>query len=270
MKGKQTFVMERNAFPSVHSIAGEMGRRGYQKSGYRTVHRVLKASGFKSLVIKPAPEKSKECHTARCKFVNSRLPRPKFIRFTDEKRFTLGEHGMKRQWIGPKSKRRTMRCIQQGVSVWVFGIIGCGVKKLVILPEFGTHPDGRRRGFDSEWYIKHCLKPHLKVLQAKDMYLMEDGAKAHTCKATREWVKQKKIKCLPSWPAHSPDMNPIENLWSEMDRKVQNEFPTDRASLIAAIQKVWDETVDQAKVDRYVLSFTKKTEKVKAAYGKRG
>ena len=55
----------------------------------------------------------------------------------------------------------------------------------------------------------------------------------------------------------SPDLNPIENLWAIIARKVSDCGPTDEKELEVFIKKVWN-AYPQKEVDKLVLSFPRR------------
>ena len=43
-----------------------------------------------------------------------------------------------------------------------------------------------------------------------------------------------------SWPPQSPDLNPIELLWDELDRKIRTVCPTSKFHLWNIIEQEWN------------------------------
>ncbi len=71
-----------------------------------------------------------------------------------------------------------------------------------------------------------------------DFIFQQDLAPAHSAKATNTWFKDHGIPVL-NWPANSPDLNPIENLWGIVRRKMRYARPNNAEELKATIRATW-------------------------------
>ncbi len=87
--------------------------------------------------------------------------------------------------------------------------------------------------------LEHFMLPAADQLYGDaDFIFQQDLAPAHSAKATSTWFKDHGIPVL-NWPANSPDLNPIENLWVIVKRKMRYARPNNAEELKATIRATW-------------------------------
>ena len=106
--------------------------------------------------------------------------------------------------------------------------------------------------------LQRSLLPFLAA-HNRQMKFMHDGATPHTARTTSAWLQQHRIELFgPWWPSKSPDMNPIENAWGLIERRLRERHnPQNENELFDALRQEWDNlTVDY--VRRLVLSMRRR------------
>ena len=84
------------------------------------------------------------------------------------------------------------------------------------------------------------LVPFLQKYRRLPFKFKQDNASIHVSSTSRQWFTSNKIDLL-DWPAKSPDLNIIENVWSLLARDVyDNSRQFDNVSqLRKAIEEAW-------------------------------
>ncbi len=87
--------------------------------------------------------------------------------------------------------------------------------------------------------LEHFMLPSAdKLYGDADFIFQQDLAPAHTAKGTKSWFNDHGVTVL-DWPANSPDLNPIENLWGIVKRKMRDSRPNNADELKATVKETW-------------------------------
>jgi transposase len=193
-----------------------------------TINRLLTDNGFKSHKLTRKPHLTPQQIKARLKWARKYASENEdfFERwiFSDESSFMIGStsgqrvrrdanEGLLPECVGGSKK--------WGTKLFFWGAICVhGVSDLVFI-------DGK---MDSDVYIevlKEGLLPMYRRhgLQLNDMTFQEDGDPKHQSSKTIKWKEKTGLKFLINWPANSPDLNPIDNLWAMLKKAISLKKP---------------------------------------------
>lgn len=103
--------------------------------------------------------------------------------------------------------------------------------------------------------LETALVDHAEDLMGSDFIFQHDNASIHTSRATKDFLRDRNFEVL-DWPACSPDLNPIENLWGWLVRRVYangKQFNS-VAELQSAIRIAWGD-IPRNNMERLVLSM---------------
>ncbi len=89
----------------------------------------------------------------------------------------------------------------------------------------------------AERYIK-VLEQHM--LPSRRRVFQQDNAKQHTAAITTAWLRSRRVRML-NWPACSPDLSPIDNIWCIIKRKIWQRRPQTLQQLETYIRQEWDQ-----------------------------
>jgi hypothetical protein len=170
--------------------------------------------------------------------------------FTDESTFSSAN-----DWLvvvyRPQGERYNLQytstCKRSGcVSVHCWGWIsheGAGV----------LHLDG----LQYQHFLQNVMVPSVRMLYPDGVIqFQQDHSSIHDSRVVQEWLSQKADIELIDWPPRAPDMNPFENMRSEVKRTMQETWPVlpprNSGELWTLVADAWDEV---ASSQHYIRSL---------------
>ena len=212
-----------------------------------TVRRVLTKHGLHGRVAKCVALLSEKNYGARLAWAYEhydwKMEDWNQVLWTDESKFELF-NSKRRKYVRMKANEAptnetTQKTVKHGggnVMIW-----GC----------FGNGQVGNIKRIQStmDQHVYHSILTHHAIPSGRRIFgdgnwiFQQDNDPKHTSKKCSRYlenkVRTKKIKEVMDWPAQSPDLNPIELLWDEMDRSLKDFKPSNKDELYEKLVEVW-------------------------------
>ncbi|GFV10178.1 hypothetical protein TNCV_3661301 [Trichonephila clavipes] len=262
---------KRNRRTTAQQVANKFLAASGKQISRKTVARRLRGGGLyarRPVVCVPLTRQHRTARLQWCREHHNWTKQDRAcVLFSDESRFSLSSD-CRRQLIWresgtayrPENIQEKDRYPTCSIMVWA-GIMINGRTRLHVVAN-GTMMGQR--------YIDELLLPHVRLFRGAvgDKFVfMDDNATCHRTLAVRDCLDSEGIQRLV-WPARSPDLNPIENVWDALGKQVagRNYPPTNKNTLIRALTEEWDKLPQQL-LDNVVQSVVRRVERCITLHG---
>lgn len=124
-------------------------------------------------------------------------------------------------------------------------------------PNGRLYVGGQDKAYDSEGVIDF-LEYLCRRYRSKALIVVWDGATIHRSQAIKEFLTRKKGRIhLVALPGYSPELNPVELLWSQLKRELKNQVFLNLANLTEVLKEKIEKI---RKNTRLLVSFFQKKE----------
>ena len=133
--------------------------------------------------------------------------------------------------------------------------------------------EGHLDGLQYQHILQNVMVPSVRMLYPEGViHLQQDHSSIHDSHVVQEWLSRQPDVELFHWPPRAPDVNPIENMWSEVKRTMQETCPAhpprNSDELWTLVSDAWDEVASST---CYIRSlFESMTRRIKSVFEAEG
>lgn len=217
-----------------------------KKVSARTIDRRLIAAGLSGRIAKKKHRYTEEEKRKRLSFANGYLnwtnKQWNLVLFSDEKKFSLGFNGQVwvRRPIGEElNSDYVMNDKSHQLKLNVWGCFsGGGMGYCYIFNENLDAKKLKKIIGENLLASAELLFPSNPPIQ---WYYLQDNDPKHTSGLIKTWFHNHGVTDM-DFPPYSPDLNPTENLWNDLARRIEERCCTSIEKLQDAIAEEWEKT----------------------------
>nr|CAH7732366.1 unnamed protein product [Callosobruchus chinensis] len=249
---------------SRHQIANRLNVRTFNPVILTaTIRRRVLASGLRCRRPLRVPLLTARHRTARLQWVIAHedwlLPQGRNVLFSDESRFGLVSNDCRESaWRERGGQNRLATAIgvapyRGATQMFWGGIRFNGRKQLICILETMT----------GACYLQNIIDAIVQPLRNEigELFIfMDDNASPHRTRAVQQALQNGSIARL-EWPAMSPDMSPIEDVWDYVSRAIfsRNNPPRSTQELIVAATEEWD-NIPQEVINHLIIGMHRRVD----------
>lgn len=224
--------IRRNNEITARELVTKLGRERHRNVSRWTMQRQLARLGYRNVLPRATPMLTQQQKERRVKWAmqhkNDDWSRTVF---SDETSFQLFRNTVRR-W-SKHAGREFKRIPKDRQKVMAWG--ACSSKGQLAFHSF-------KRIMDGSYYVS-ILREHL-LCGARRQFggrwrFQQDNDPKHTCRLAKQFLEQNVPETI-DWPANSPDLNPVENLWSVLKLRVEKRRPKNQEELERFLHEEWE------------------------------
>jgi len=246
-------LIRREKQTSAAEISVELRMRRNLAVSVSTVRRHLRRKGYKSCLPKKKPMLTDQQRHRRLQWAMAHKDDDwRRTVFSDESSIQLFRNTVRCWTKNPRIEIK--RVPKNRTKIFVWGAISSkGVIGLCLF----------RGIMDSARYIdilKKNLLPATGRIFGNNWRFQHDNDPKHTARMTKRFLDET-VPMVIDWPANSPDLNPIENIWGLLKHRVEKRRPKSIDELERFFMDEWS-MLDQKMINNFLKSMKSRCEGV--------